>query len=53
MEILNATINIVFLLITFGFFVLYVVTFVLNLVRATTVLRKFKKEPLSVKAVVT
>lgn len=53
MEILNATINIVFLLITFGFFVLYVVTFVLNLVRATTVLRKFKREPLSVKAVVT
>lgn len=53
MDIVNAIINILFLLITFGFFVLYVVSFVINIVRSTKSLKRLKKNPKEVQAVVT
>lgn len=53
MEILNAIINILFLLITFGFLCLYVVSLILNIVRASKALNKLKKNPKTIKATVT
>lgn len=53
MDIINAIINILFLLVTFGFFVLYVVSFSINIVRSTKALKKLKTNPKTVKAVVT
>ena len=53
MDFINASINILFLVVTLGFFVLYVVSFILNIIRSVTSLKKLKKQPKSVKAVVT
>lgn len=45
MEILNILINVVFLLITFGFMCLYLVSLIMNLVRSIKVIKSVKKSP--------
>lgn len=52
-EFLVAIINILFLTITFGFMILYIVSLILNIVRATSTLKQLKSQPKTVKAVVT
>ena len=50
MEIFNVLVNIVFLLITFGFMCLYLVSLIMNIVRAAKVLKDVKKDPKKVQA---
>lgn len=45
MKILNILINVVFLLITFGFMCLYLVSLIMNLVRSIKVIKSVKKSP--------
>ena len=52
-EFLVAIINILFLSITCGFMVLYFVSLILNIVRATSTLKQLKTKPKTVKAIVT
>lgn len=52
-DFVNAIINILFLIITFGFMILYIVSLVLNLVRAIKSLNALKKNPKTVKAIIT
>lgn len=52
MEIVNVIVNILFLIITFGFMCLYLVSLVMNIVRASKVLKGVKKSPKVIKATV-
>ena len=50
MEIINILINILFLLITFSFMCLYLVSLIMNIVRASKVLKGVKKSPKKIQA---
>ena len=52
-EFVIATINISFLIITLGFMVLYFVSFIMNIVRASKALKQIKTTPKTVKATIT
>ncbi len=52
-EFVIAIINILFLIITLGFMVLYFVSLILNIVRASIALKQIKTKPKTVKAVIT